>query len=243
MSSGVAELIQNYTLADFRNEVKLRLNEATNDGLWTTAELNTYINHAQLRVVMDTRILKSDETITVGSNVSWYTFPSDMLTPEWLYGPSLWGSLRLFPSFLLSLDKQYGGMYQWEKDSSNDSQVFVPISFNQFILWPAPSSNTTVTLHHVPQPAALVNNSDTTLLPLVAQRAISIFAAYLAMLKNDMNKAMNFKNEYKQRITSVLELTRHQDQTRPTQMVPARSFDRSQANPSIRAFRNSRRYY
>ena len=235
--------IQNYQLSDFLTEVKLRLNESTNDGLWSTAELTTYINHAQLRVVMDTRILQADEPINVASNVAYYTFPSDMLTPQWMYGPALWGSLRLFPSNMLSLDKQYGGMYQWEKDSSNSSQGFVPFSYNQFILWPPPSANTTVTLHHVPLPTTLVNSTDTTQLPLVAQKCISIFAAYLAMMKNDMAKAANFKAEYKQRKTSVLELTRHQDQTRPSSMVPGRSFDRSMANPSVRAFRNSRRYY
>lgn len=236
-------MIQNYQLSDFRLEVKTRLNEVVSDGLWSTAELNIYINHALLRVVMDTRILKADEPVTVAANVAWYNFPSDMLTPEWIYGPVLWGSLRLFPSFLLSLDKQYGGMYQWEKDSSNSSQGFVPFSYNQFILWPPPSANTTVTLHHCPQPATLVNDTDTTLLPLVAQKCVPIFAAYLAMLKNDMQKAMQFKGEYKQRLTAALELTRHQNQSRPTVITPGGSFDRSMANPSVRAFRNSRRYY
>lgn len=236
-------MIQNYALSDFRTEVKLRLNEPVNDGLWSTSELNTKINTALLRVVMDTRILQADEPVNVTGNVAYYNLPADMLTPLWMYGPSLWGSLRLFPSFLLSLDKQYGGMYQWEKDSSNSSQGFVPFSYNQFILWPPPSSTTTVNLHHVPFPAQLVNDTDTTSLPLIAQRMVSIFAAYLAMLKSDMDKANNFRSEYKQRLVSVLELTRHQNQSRPSVMQPGSSFDRSMANPSVRAFRNSRRFY
>lgn len=235
--------IRNYTLLDFRNEVKLRLNEPLNDGLWSTSELNTLINHALLRVVLDTRILQKDTSFNVAPNVAVYQMPSDMLMPMWLYGSALWGSLRLFPSFLLSLDKQYGGMYQWEKDSSNQSVGFVPFSFDRFILWPPPSVNTQPLIHYVPLPTPLVNDTDTTVLPLVAQRLVSIFSAYLAMLKSDMAKAQNFRNEYKQRLVSVLELTRHQDQTRPTVTVPGRSFDRSMANPSIRAFRNSRRYY
>ena len=134
-------------------------------------------------------------------------------------------------------------MYQWEKDSSNQSQGFVPFSYDQFILWPAPSLQTNVTFHYVPMPVNLVSDSDTTNLPLVAQRCIPIFASYLAMLKSDMQKAMGFKGEYKQRIVSVLELTRHQLQDRPTVMAPGRGFDRSMANPSVRAYRNSRRYY
>lgn len=235
--------IQNYALSDLLAELKTRLNEASHDGLWSTAELTSLINQAYLRVVMDTRTLQSDETVNVTANVSFYTFPSDMLTPLWMYGPALWGSLRLFPSFLLSLDKQYGGMYEWEKDSSNQSQGFVPFSYNQFILWPPPSANTAVTLHHVPQPPQLVNTTDTTGLPLAAQKMIVIFSAYLAMLKLDMQKASTFLSEYNQRKTAVLELTRHQDQSRPTVMAPGRSFDRSMANPSVRAFRNSRRYY
>lgn len=236
-------MIFNYQLSDFRNEVKQRLNEPFNDGLWSTSELNTFCNHALVRVVMDSRITQKDGAINVGTNVSYYNMPSDLMTPGWIYGPSIWGSLRLFPSFLLSLDKQYGGMFEWEKDSSNDSQVYVPFSYNQFILWPAPSSNTTVNLHYVPQPTLLVNDTDTTILPLVAQKLIPIFGSYLAMLKSDMMKAQAFLKEYKQRLQSVLELTRHQSQSRPSVLVPARSFDRSMANPSVRAYRNSRRYY
>jgi hypothetical protein len=236
-------MIQNYALQDFLTEVKLRLNENSNDGLWSTSELTNYINHAYLKVVMDSRILLTDVPISVAANVSYYNFPADMLTPHYMFGPAIWGNLRLFPSFLLSLDKQYGGMYEWEKDSSNQSQGFVPFSYNQFILWPAPSLATNVTLHYVPMPTEMVNPTDITALPLIAQRLISIQASYLAMLKSDMQKANNFKNEYKQRLISVLELTRHQMQDRPTVMVPGRSFDRSQANPSVRAFRNSSRYY
>lgn len=235
--------VQNYSLSGLRTIVKTKLNELTNDGLWTTPELNTYINHAILRVVLDTRILQTDESVPLLQNLALYRMPSDMLTPLWIYGPSLWGSLRLFPSFLLSLDKQYGGMYQWEKDSTNQSQGFVPFSYDQFILWPPPSANTNVTLHHVPVPTTLVNDSDTTALPLFAQRAVATFASYLAMMKADIQKAQKCLAEYKQRIVSVLEITRHQDQTRPSQMIPGRGFDRSMANPSIRAYRNSRRYY
>lgn len=240
-------MIKNYQLSDFLAEVKQRLNEPVNDGLWTTAELTSKINTALLRVALDTRITQSDEQVNVAANVSFYRFPTDVLTPLWFYGPQVWGSLRLFPSYLLSLDKQYGGMYQWEKDSANQSQGYVPFSYDKFILWPPPSTNTTVTLHHVPIPKQLVFNTDTTSLPLIAQRLISIFASYLAMLKSDMSKAQNFRNEYKQRLVSVLELTRHQDQSRPSTMTPGfgpyNSFDRSMANPSVRAYRNSRRYF
>jgi len=235
--------ILNYQLVDFRTKVKLFINEPNSDGLWSSSELNTYINHAILRVVMDCRIPQSDTSVPLVANLAYYDSPSDLLTPLWIYGPSIWGELRMFPSFLLSLDKQYGGMYQWEKDSSNDSQGYVPFSYKHFIVWPPPSSSANVTMHYVPVPTTLVNDSDTTSLPLVAQRCVPPFAAYLAMLKSDVKKAMGVLQEYKRRLTSVLELTRHQDQTRPTVMVPGRSFDRSMANPSIRAYRNSRRYY
>jgi hypothetical protein len=235
--------IQNYNLGGLRLKVKQYLNEQLADGLWTSSELNNLINHGLMRVVMDTRILQRDINISVGANVSFYNLPSDTLTPLWIYGPAIWGTLRLFPSFLLSLDKQYGGMYQWEKDSANQSVGFVPFSYDKFIVWPAPSVNTTVTLHDVPFPAQLLNDTDNTALPLIAQYPAATFAAYLAQMKNDVQKAKRLLEEYKRRITAVLELTRHQDQTRPTVMVPAMSFDRSMANPSIRAYRNSRRYY
>lgn len=237
-------MIKNYAFSDLLSEVKTRLNESVNDGLWTTTELNSLINHAMLRVAMDTRIPRSDVVIPVQQNVSFYqSFPSDLLLPLDMTSSALWGSLRLFPSFILSLDKMYGGMYLWEKDSSNTSQIFVPFSFDSFILWPAPSATTTVTLHYMPRPTTLMNSGDTTTFPLVAQKLVPIFASYLAQLKNDMDKAQLFLKEYKQRLISAQELTRHKDASRPTVMAPGRSFDRSNANPAVRAYRNSNRYY
>lgn len=235
--------IKNYQFSDFRTEVKRRLNEATNDGLWTTPEINSFINHALLRVVMDTRVLQQDTPINVTANIAYYPLPPDVLIPMHMYTNSAMGALRLFPTFILSLDKMYGGMYQWEKDSSNLPQEFVPFSFDHFILWPAPSSNNTVTLHYVPQPSTLINDTDTTILPLVAQKLVPIQASWLAMLKLDQQKAQLFQKEYKQRLVSVRELTRHENQSRPSLMEPGRSFDRSHANPSVRAYRNSRRYF
>ena len=41
----------------------------------------------------------------------------------------------------------------------------------------------------------------TTSSPVIAQRLVSIFAAYLAMLKADINQANNFRNEYKQMLS------------------------------------------
>ena len=170
-------MILNYQLSDFRLEVKRRLNEASFDGLWVTSELNSYINHAMLRVVMDTRILPASANINVTSNVSFYNLPNDLLIPEYMISSSANGSLRLFPTFILSLDKMFGGMYQWEKASSNTPSQFVPFSYNEFILWPAPSTVTTVKLTYIQQPATLVNDTDTTSLPLVAQRLVPIQAS------------------------------------------------------------------
>lgn len=238
-------MIRNYALSDFRAEVKRRLNETVNDGFWTTAELNTKINKSLLRVCMDSRIMQRDIAINIGTNVSFYPLPVDTLIPQFIFGSSSnnFLNVRLFPSYMISWDKMYGGMYLWEKDSSNVPQEYVPFSYDHFILWPAPNFNDTVNLHDVPQPSLLVNDTDTTLLPLVAQHLIPIYASYLAMLKSDMQKAMGFLKEYKQRLISVRELTRHQSKLRPSTIVPGRSFDRSMANPSVRAYRNSRRYY
>jgi hypothetical protein len=238
-------MIQNYQLSDLLSETKRRLNEMVNDGLWTTAELTKAINHSLLRVALDTRIGQRDIAINITPMNSYYPLPIDTLIPQFIYGSaqSEFLNVRLFPSFLLSWDKMYGGMYQWEKDSTNTPQEYVPFSYNHFILWPAPSNADTVILHDVPQPSMLVNSTDTTTLPLVAQRLIPIHAAYIAMLKSDQQKAAGFLGEYKQRLISVRELTRHQSKVRPTQIVPAQSFDRSMANPSVRAYRNSRRYY
>jgi hypothetical protein len=235
-------MIESYTLANFRTETQLRLNEPSGGGMWTDAELNTLINQAIVRVAMDTRVIKKDVSINVTANFSVYRLPEDNLIPEFLYGSTTWGQERIFPTNLLALDKMAMGYGTWEKDNFGKPRNFVPFSWDQFILWPPPDAVSTVNLHYIPYPSQLVNDTDTTLFPLSAQRLVPIFASYLAQMKNDVVKAVTHLNEYKQRLTSVQEQQRHNEQTRPSSIVPARNFDRRNANPEVGRFSSLRGY-
>ena len=235
-------MILNYTLANFRTETQLRLNEPAGGGLWTDAEINNYINQAILRVAMDTRVIKKDAAISVTTNFSIYTMPSDTLIPEFLYCSALWGQKRLFPTSLLSLDKTCNGFNNWEASTMENPRLFVPYSINQFILNPPPNAVSTVNLHYVPYPLTLVNDTDSTNFPLSAQKLVPVFAAYLAQLKNDVQKAVGHLGEYKQRVAKVQEQTRHNEQTRPSSIVPAQRFDRQNANPEVGHFTGIRGY-
>lgn len=226
--------ILNYTLADFRAEVQLRLREPASGGLWSVADLNIYINRALMRASMDTRLPKKDTAIPIVQGLSFYKFPSDYMIPEFLYGSSVLGNQRLYPTTLMQLDRRQDGRGDWEKDKPGTPEHFVPFSQNMFILWPPPLTTDNVNLHYTPFSSALVNDSDSTGLPLTVQRLIPPYASYLAQMKNDIKKATEIHlAEYKQRMPLAVIQQRQNEKLRPKIMAPARAFDRKNANPEV----------
>lgn len=226
--------IKNYTLADYRSEVQTRLREPSAGGLWSVSELNIYINRAIVRVVMDVRLPKKDTAIPIVTGLSFYSFPSDYMIPEFLYGSSTLGNQRLFPTTLIQLDRRQDGRSDWEQDFPGTPTHFIPFSQNQFILWPPSLTNDSVNLHYTPFLATLVNDSDTTNLPLTVQRLVPPFASYLAEMKNDPKKAVSLHlAEYKKRAPLAVIQQRQNEKLRPKIMAPGRAFDRKNANPEV----------
>lgn len=235
--------IFNYTLADFRSEVQLRLAEPSGGGLWSVADLNTYINRAVLRVAMDTRTVKQDASIPIINFISFYAQPDECMIPEFLYGSALWGNNRLFPTNLFALDRSQWGLNTWEKGPVGTPSNFIPFSFDKFILWPPPSVSTNINMHFVPFPATLSSDSSTTLFPLAAQRLVPIYASYLAQMKNNVERAFQHLSEYKARVPMAVAQQRHNAQLRPTIVAPGRTFDRKNASPEISRSLINRGYY
>ncbi len=225
--------IQNYTFSDFYGETQLRLNEPFQGGLWNLTDLGLYINRAILRVAMDVRLIRKDAPISVVAGLAVYSYPSDYMIPEFLYCSTLLGNQRLYPTTLGQIDKRMQGRSPWEEDFPSQQSYFIPFSYNLFILYPAPQVNDSINLHYIPFPSTLVNSSDTTLLPLSAQKLVPIFAAYLAQMKNDPKKALGHLQEYKKRMEFVRVQQRHNAQLRPAIMAPGRAFDRKHANPEV----------
>lgn len=224
----------NYTLSDFRNEVQTRLREPSTGGLWSVADLNTFINRAVMRVGLDVRLPKKDTAIPIKAGISFYSFPNDYMIPEFLYGSSTLGNQWLFPTTLMQLDKRQDGRADWEQDFPGTPTHFIPFSQNKFILWPPPIADDSVNLHYTPFLSTLVNDTDSTTFPLTVQRLIPIFASYLAQMKNDIKKAVKVHlAEYKQRMPLAQIQQRQNEKLRPKVMAPGRAFDRKNANPEV----------
>lgn len=224
----------NYTLLDFKTEVWTRLREPFGGALWQGAEVTTYINRALVRVAMDTRQTKKDTAIPIVAGISFYSFPSDYMIPEFIYGSSTLGNQWLFPTTLIQLDKRQDGRADWEQDFPGTPTHFVPFSQNKFFLWPPPIANDNINLHYTPFQPQLVQDSDSTVLPLTCQRLIPIFASYLAQMKNDVKKAKGIHlAEYKQRMPLAVIQQRQNEKLRPKIMAPGRAFDRKNANPEV----------
>jgi hypothetical protein len=227
--------VKNYTLADYRTEVQTRLREPATGGLWSVSEINNYVNRAIVRVGIDVRLPKKDAPIPLVAGISFYSFPSDYMIPEFIYGSSTLGNQWLFPTTLIQLDRMQDGRGDWEKDNPGTPTHFVPFSQNQFILWPPVLTNDNVNLHYTPFLPALVNDSDTTQLPLTVQRLVPLFASYLAQMKNDPKKAVGLHlAEYKRRAPMAVVQQRQNEKLRPKIMAPGRAFDRKNANPEVR---------
>lgn len=234
--------IQTYNLATYRQELLDKLNDP-NGGLWPTSELNGYINQAVLRIAMDIRFNKSEAALTVGAFYSTVFLPSDCLVPEWLYSDVLNNYQRLFWTTLMALDKTGKGDNNWEKDSPSTPRNFIPFSWDQLVIWPIPSQQLNGILHYAPYPATLVNDTDTTKFNMSANRLVSVYAAYLAQMKTDVQKAVGFLNEYNSRVTTVQEQERNNSKSRPPIMAPGRWFDRQGANPEVGRFTMLKGYY
>jgi hypothetical protein len=231
-----------YNLGSIRQETLDHLNDS-NGGMWPTSELNGYVNQAALRVAMDTRATKSEAPMVFGALYSTAFLPGDCLVPEFIYTDVTNGYQRLFKFHLLSLDKTGKGYNNWEKDAPNTPRGFWPFSWDQIVSWPIPFSQLNGTLHYVPYPTALVNDTDVTTFSMSANRLVSIFAAYLASLKTSMSKAKAFLDEYNTRVVAVQEQERNNAKSRPAVMAPARWFDRQGANPEVGRFSELRGYY
>ena len=225
--------IANLTLSDLRTDVRRRLNEVGIAGVWSDAELNTRLNRAILRTQIDVEQDTAEGTINLRQNVAWYALPTDCLLPLFLYGPSIWSYGRLFPTEMAKLDRLFVGQGSWETNASSRTSLFVPFSYDQFILWPAPSTTTTVTLFYCPVPSTLSSDGSTTSFHLSVQKLIPIYASYLALRKHDFEKALGFLNEYKQRLAAAKMEIANQS-IRPSRMAPAKSFDRAHATPEIK---------
>ena len=225
--------VLNYTLADFRSETQLRLNDA-NGGFWANSELNGHVNRAVLRVTMDLRIPKRDTSIPIVAGVSFYPLPTDFLIPEYIYGAAALGNRRIYPTNFAALDKMSAGRAAWEKERTATPTHFVPFSSYFFVLRPGPDTTSNVTLHYTPFPTTLSSDSDTTSLNLSGQRLVPVFASYLAQMKNDPQKATQHLSEYKARLAPAQSQLRHDSQYRPQVMAPGRAFDRQQANPEVK---------
>ena len=227
--------IFNLTLAQLRTDLKTRLDEVSADGLWATSELNTQLNRAYLRVQMDTEQYTRTATINLLANLGWYSLPTDCLVPKYLYGPTAWNFERIYPTTLAVLDRADRGLGSWEKDTPGISLLFIPFSWDKFILWPAPSSTTTISLFYAAIPIDLSADSDTTVLDPQAQKLLPIYAAYLALRKDRFDKAVPFLQEYRQRLGIVKSELANHASYKPTQMRPAGWFDRAQkGDPTFR---------
>ena len=226
--------IQSYTLATLRSDIRQRLNESAAAGVWTDAELASHINRALLRTVIDTEMDTAEATVSLRLNVAWYNLPSDCILPMFLYGPSAWAYERIFPTSITALDRNVEHVGRWEMSGGGTSRLFVPFSYDKFILWPPPSSSTSVTLFYVPTPTTLSADGDAPNIQLHAIDLIPIYATYLALRKYDFGKAKLFLSEYKQRLAAVKSEQSTNSASRPVSMAPAKSWDRAHGNPVIR---------
>ena len=235
--------IANFTRAQLLAEVKRRLNEASADGAWTTTEINSFIDRSILRLAMDLKSDTAEATINLRLNVAWYRLPSDMLLPLFLYGPSIWDNSRLFPTSLTAMDKYDGARATWETATKGRSTLFIPFSYDKFIIWPPPDQSTSVTLFYIPNPTALAADATTTGLQLQAQRLLPIYTTYLLLRRHDFDKARALLAEYKQRLVVVKRELSTVTGTQAPRLAPAKVFDRAHGAPEFRRMGRIKGYY
>lgn len=164
------------------------LNESSAD-FWSDAELLAWINQGTMDIVSRTRCLESTETITLASSTVEYTISSSYIDISTVtYTDSDGNTKGLQKSNPQTIghprDTEPAFWYEWN---------------GKVGIFPALSSRTTevATAFYVSTPSALTATSDTIVVPAIYDRALTLYVAAQALLKEEQyGKSARLMGEY-----------------------------------------------
>ena len=206
-------------LSSYITEVRRLLHDA-NGNFYSDSELTDYINEARTRLVRDTGVLRTLQSVTLPQNsetLSFSALPNGINTLDVLNINLYWGNTRIPLRYLAWTDFNAQLRY-WQ------NYVGRPVGFSMYgqqtiYFGPVPDQNYQLDVDTVIMPNALTSNSSVEQIPDPYTSPVAFYAAYKAKFKEQsFGESQIFKQEYQRQVQSVLNSTFTRRMPNPYQM-------------------------
>jgi hypothetical protein len=207
------------SLSSYITEVRRLLHDA-NGNFYSDSELTDYINEARTRLVRDTGVLRTLQSVTLPQNsetLSFSALPNGINTLDVLNINLYWGNTRIPLRYLAWTDFNAQLRY-WQ------NYVGRPVGFSMYgqqtiYFGPVPDQNYQLDVDTVIMPNALTSNSSVEQIPDPYTSPVAFYAAYKAKFKEQsFGESQIFKQEYQRQVQSVLNSTFTRRMPNPYQM-------------------------
>jgi hypothetical protein len=207
------------SLSSYITEVRRLLHDA-NGNFYSDSELTDYINEARTRLVRDTGVLRTLQSVTLPQNsetLSFSALPNGINTLDVLNINLYWGNTRVPLRYLAWTDFNAQLRY-WQ------NYVGRPVGFSMYgqqtiYFGPVPDQNYQLDVDTVIMPNALTSNSSVEQIPDPYTSPVAFYAAYKAKFKEQsFGESQIFKQEYQRQVQSVLNSTFTRRMPNPYQM-------------------------
>jgi len=207
------------SLSSYITEVRRLLHDA-NGNFYSDSELTDYINEARTRLVRDTGVLRTLQSVTLPQNsetLSFSALPNGINTLDVLNINLYWGNTRIPLRYLAWTDFNAQLRY-WQ------NYVGRPVGFSMYgqqtiYFGPVPDQDYQLDVDTVIMPNALTSNSSVEQIPDPYTSPVAFYAAYKAKFKEQsFGESQIFKQEYQRQVQSVLNSTFTRRMPNPYQM-------------------------
>lgn len=207
------------SLSSYITEVRRLLHDA-NGNFYSDSELTDYINEARTRLVRDTGVLRTLQSVTLPQNsetLSFSALPNGINTLDVLNINLYWGNTRVPLRYLAWTDFNAQLRY-WQ------NYVGRPVGFSMYgqqtiYFGPVPDQDYQLDVDTVIMPNALTSNSSVEQIPDPYTSPVAFYAAYKAKFKEQsFGESQIFKQEYQRQVQSVLNSTFTRRMPNPYQM-------------------------
>jgi len=207
------------SLSSYITEVRRLLHDA-NGNFYSDSELTDYINEDRTRLVRDTGVLRTLQSVTLPQNsetLSFSALPNGINTLDVLNINLYWGNTRIPLRYLAWTDFNAQLRY-WQ------NYVGRPVGFSMYgqqtiYFGPVPDQNYQLDVDTVIMPNALTSNSSVEQIPDPYTSPVAFYAAYKAKFKEQsFGESQIFKQEYQRQVQSVLNSTFTRRMPNPYQM-------------------------
>lgn len=198
------------TLSELRTRVRDALDEDT-ARFWTDAQLNRWINDGAHDVARRSEVLQDTDDVTASSGTQEYTLTNDVLRVyrvEWQPGDSTANRYALEYRDFNSMDAIW-----WSQQKSSTGYPYWYTLWGyppqlKLIVYPTPSEDGHLFVHHYRLPADMSDDGDDVELPIGWDEIIINYVEYVALRKDADPRWREAKEIYEEKLGQLVDVSR-----------------------------------